>query len=104
MTILKRLFTKSRHSYGLVHDKHDIRDFRFSTVANKLGLITLPPMVDLRPKCSPVRDQGQLGSCTGLPGIRDSVRSLLWQGVRRLVGFSRCFVYSWCGYNGKPVR
>src|SRR5579872_5100534 len=26
--------------------------------------VTLPPSIDLRPKCTPVRDQGSLGSCT----------------------------------------
>ena len=104
MTILNRLFTKSRHSYGLVHDSHDIRDFRFSTVANKLGLITLPPMVDLRPKCSPVRDQGQLGSCTGFAAITGFRECLLVQSGKTFVELSPLFEYYWERYKENTVN
>lgn len=85
---------QSQHRYGLVHDRHDDRDLRFSQVANKLGLVSLPPMVDLRPVCSPVRDQGDLGSCTGFAaiGFRES---LLLQTTKPFVGLSPLYIYYW---------
>ena len=42
---------------GLPSHKHPLRTAHVEMAA-------LPPMVDLRPKCPPVYDQGQLGSCT----------------------------------------
>lgn len=49
--------------YGWVHDLPDHRDFLYSAPAATLQ--ALPTAVDLRSKCPPVYDQGQLGSCTG---------------------------------------
>ena len=46
--------------YHWVADKPDIRDYAYS-VTNK----TQPNIVDLRQYCSPIENQGQLGSCTG---------------------------------------
>ena len=40
----------------------DHRDFLYEKIAKP---IQLPPMVDLRPLCSPILDQGDLGSCSG---------------------------------------
>lgn len=48
--------------YGWVPDLPDHRDLTYAAPAN--FLMALPTMVDLRPKCPPVYDQGQLGSCT----------------------------------------
>jgi C1A family cysteine protease len=52
------------HSFGYKPSKPDTRDFLYKAIAPKAA-VALPPSVDLRDKCSPVRDQGQLGSCTG---------------------------------------
>jgi C1A family cysteine protease len=53
--------TKSiQHVYGWKPDLPDHRDYLYEV---KEG-ITLPKIVDLRSGCSPVEDQGQLGSCT----------------------------------------
>ena len=49
------------HSYGRIKDTPDARDFRF---APRLPEIAIPAVVDLRPGCPPIYDQGQLGSCT----------------------------------------
>mgnify|MGYP003704252371 CR=1 FL=1 len=46
--------------YHWVADKPDIRDYAYS-VTNKIQ----PNIVDLRQYCSPIENQGQLGSCTG---------------------------------------
>ena len=45
--------------YSLKPDKHDSRDFIY-----KMDTISLPESVDMRPRQSPVVDQGALGSCT----------------------------------------
>jgi C1A family cysteine protease len=46
--------------FGWVRQLPDQRDFKFTVEAP----IALPPLVDLRPQCPPIYDQGQLGSCT----------------------------------------
>jgi C1A family cysteine protease len=51
------------HSYGYKKDPTDSRD-RLYRASFPLAA-TRPASVDLRPETSPVRDQGQLGSCTG---------------------------------------
>jgi len=48
--------------YGWQRDLPDYRDHVFAAPLAALG--PLPVRVDLRPQCSPVYDQGQLGSCT----------------------------------------
>ena len=48
--------------YGWIRDLPDHRDLLYA--APVAALQQLPPKVDLRPKCPPVYDQGQLGSCT----------------------------------------
>ncbi len=48
--------------YGWIPDLPDHRDQLYS--APVTALQTLPSTTDLRPKCPPVYDQGQLGSCT----------------------------------------
>jgi C1A family cysteine protease len=49
--------------YGWLPDLPDARDHLYA--APMAVLSKLPASVDLRPKCPPVYDQGQLGSCTG---------------------------------------
>lgn len=52
----------TRHAYGWAPDIPDIRDHLF---APRPSAKARPKQVDLRPGCSPVEDQGDLGSCTG---------------------------------------
>jgi C1A family cysteine protease len=56
------LKTRRARRFGWVRDLPDHRDQYFS-VSHKT-MSALPPVVDLRPKCPPVYDQGQIGSCT----------------------------------------
>lgn len=51
---------KTRH-YGWTPDLPDKRDVPFTQL---MKAIPLPATVDLRAKCPPVYDQGELGSCT----------------------------------------
>lgn len=54
----------SKHArYGWLPDLPDIRDHRYALAPHLMGAV-LPALVDLRDKCPPVFDQGQLGSCT----------------------------------------
>lgn len=93
-----------KHTYGLVHDRHDDRDLRFSSVANKLGLVSLPPKVDLRPVCSPVRDQGDLGSCTGFASAVGFREALLNDAKKPFVPLSPLYVYYWERQREKSIN
>lgn len=50
------------HTYRLIKDKPDARDFMFKVTA---PVANLPHYVDLRPGMPAVYDQGELGSCSG---------------------------------------
>jgi C1A family cysteine protease len=58
----KLLGIGNNRTYGHIKDSHDHRDIMY-TVTYKAG-DPLPPLVDLRPGCPPVYNQGNLGSCT----------------------------------------
>jgi C1A family cysteine protease len=58
--ITKKGETQMKRNYAWTPDLPDHRDHIFVGVTK-----TLPPHVDLRPLCSPIEDQGNLGSCTG---------------------------------------
>ncbi len=81
----------AKHYYGYVPDKQDDRDFMYQAV--RPATAPLPPEIDLRHLCSPVRDQGQLGGCTGFAiaaGLREFLAIKLGQS---LVPMSPLFVY-----------
>lgn len=59
---MARTKTSSAHYYGWAPDVPDQRDHLYA--APVVQLRALPARVDLRTKCPPVYDQGQLGSCT----------------------------------------
>jgi C1A family cysteine protease len=52
------------HKFTWKPDLPDIRDIHYSSNHHVCKLEMLPTAVDLRPKCSPVENQDQLGSCT----------------------------------------
>lgn len=52
-----------KRRYNWIPDRPDFRDHPYRIAHGAAA--TLPPRVDLRPLCSPVEDQGELGSCTG---------------------------------------
>ena len=49
-------------NYGWIPDLPDHRDFVYAAPLRRIGV--LPKQIDLREKCPPVYDQGELGSCT----------------------------------------
>jgi C1A family cysteine protease len=80
-----------KRGYGYLHDVPDTRDFKFQLV--RPSGAPLPPSVDLRQLCSPVRDQGKLGSCTGF-AIAAGMREFLeLKTTGKLVKMSPLFVY-----------
>jgi C1A family cysteine protease len=81
--------------YGWIPSKPDHRDFLFAPDPS----VVLPPSVDLRSKCPPIYDQGQLGSCTA-NGIGFAYEfDRLKQGLTDFMP-SRLFIY----YNERKLE
>jgi C1A family cysteine protease len=91
-----KINTRSNRRFGWLPDLPDQRDLRYSVVAPRLA--ALPPSVNLQADCSPVEDQGQLGSCTAnaLVGALEFLENK--DGVA-FVDLSRLFVY----YNERVI-
>jgi C1A family cysteine protease len=75
-----------QNKYHWTRDTVDNRDHVFAP-----RLSSLPTSVDLRNNCSPVEDQGDLGSCTGnaIAGIME----YLARKARKTTDVSRLFIY-----------
>ena len=96
--VLKKV-TKSKsknHHYGWAPDVPDQRDFLLSAVLRIPA--KLPGKVDLRPLCSKVEDQGQLGSCTA-NALAGSLEFLEMKDKISFVDFSSLFIY----YNERAI-
>jgi C1A family cysteine protease len=93
----RHLHTRHVKRYGWTPDLPDARDFLFTAPESVLS--ALPTQVDLRSKCPPVYDQGQLGSCTA-NAIGAAFEFM--QNKQSLTDFvpSRLFVY----YNEREVE
>ncbi len=88
----------SHGGYGWVRDLPDERDHLYAAplLSFRKGL---PAAVDLRPKCPPVYDQGQLGSCTA-NGIAAAIEfDQRKQGIKEFMP-SRLFIY----YNERVIE
>lgn len=72
--------------YHWVKDKPDSRDYLY-----KPTTVKLPDVVDLRQYCSPIEDQGNLGSCTG-NAIAGAIE-LLNKRSNNYKDISRLFIY-----------
>lgn len=79
-----------KHSFGWVRDLPDHRDFQYA--AARRVTAALPTSVDLRAGCSPVEDQGNLGSCTA-NAIAGALEFLELKDNLPLVDLSRLFIY-----------
>jgi C1A family cysteine protease len=79
-----------RHSYGWLPDLPDHRDYLFA--ARHAAPAKLPLSVDLRDKCSPVEDQGALGSCTA-QALVGNLEFLENKDALPFVDLSRLFLY-----------
>jgi len=76
--------------YGWIADLPDHRDLMYA--APMQVLTALPPKTDLRAKCPPVYDQGQLGSCTA-NAIAAAVEFDLMKEKKNVFIPSRLFIY-----------
>jgi C1A family cysteine protease len=77
-------------TYGHIKDAIDFRDLKHP---NKPLFTKLPAAIDLRSKCSPVVDQGQLGSCTA-NAIASGLREYLeLSATGKSESLSRLFLY-----------
>jgi C1A family cysteine protease len=83
--------------YGWVPDRPDQRDLLYSAIAKPPK--KLPPKVDLSDSCSPVEDQGQLGSCTA-NALVGNLEFLQSKSGKPVTDFSRLFVY----YNERAME
>jgi C1A family cysteine protease len=79
-----------RGAYGWQPDLPDHRDILYSAVRPIPA--ALPSSIDLRPMCSPVEDQGQLGSCTG-NAIAGALEFLEMKNKAPFADLSRLFIY-----------
>lgn len=81
--------------YNWRPDLPDQRDFlfRLAPVGPQFVPEKLPKHVDLRPNCSPVEDQGHIGSCTG-NALVGALEFLELKTVKtKFVDLSRLFIY-----------
>jgi C1A family cysteine protease len=83
--------------YGWVPDLPDHRDFLFG--ARRKVPAKFPPAVDLRGLCSPIEDQGQLGSCTA-NALAGAVEFLEDKDRFSFFDASRLFIY----YNERVIE
>jgi len=83
--------------YGWVPDIPDQRDYLLSAVLRVPA--KLPSSVDLRPVCSKVEDQGELGSCTA-NALAGALECLEKKDKVHFEDFSRLFIY----YNERVIE
>ena len=93
----KKLTTRSISGYGWVPDTPDHRDILYGAVRRVPA--RLPSSVDLRPTCSPVEDQGDLGSCTG-NALVGALEYLEKKDRVPFIDLSRLFIY----YNERVIE
>lgn len=89
--------TKSNRKYAWIRDQPDPRDYLYQAPRHLFGL---PRSVDLRPGCSAVEDQGQLGSCTGNATVGALEFLERKAGKAPFVDLSRLMAY----YNGRAIE
>lgn len=92
-----KIITRSQRWYGWLPDLPDHRDFMYSAIAPQL--LQLPEKIDLRPKCSPIENQGNLGSCTA-NALAGAVEFLELKDGTSFVDLSRLFIY----YNERVIE
>jgi C1A family cysteine protease len=96
MSKIKKVNTKN-HSYGWTPDLPDQRDYIYKR-AFKLFRLT-PKKIDLCLLCSPIENQGNLGSCTA-NAIAGALEFLEKMNKVAFQDFSRLFIY----YNERVIE
>jgi len=89
--------TEIKRKYGWRPDVPDYRDYEFSKLLSLKSYknVELPKSVNLRDCCSPVEDQGSLGSCTAnaLVGLMEYNQCFNNNQNKNTIDLSRLFVY-----------
>ncbi len=83
--------------YGWIPDLPDQRDIPYVRLAAVIP--PLPSAVDLRKYCSPIENQGKLGSCTAF-ALVGNLEFLKKRTMKKLIDFSHLFLY----YNERILR
>jgi C1A family cysteine protease len=96
-TVSPKKGKKSINRYGWQPDLPDQRDYLYSMVRPVPP--ALPSRVDLRPLCSTVEDQGDLGSCTA-NALAGALEFLEIRDKVRYADLSRLFIY----YNERVIE
>lgn len=94
---------ETQRNYGWKKQPFDERDFRMRRLATVRKLPTaLPAVVNLRPWCSEVQDQGDLGSCTAnaWTGLLQFNINKYQTPKKKYYNLSRLFVY----YNERVIE
>ena len=89
--------TRSQKWYGWLPDLPDQRDFSYSVIKPRIS--KLPGKVDLRKKCSPIENQGDIGACTA-HALVGALEFLEIKDGCKFVELSRLFVY----YNERAIE
>ena len=79
--------------FNCVASPPDSRNLLFHERLASAPPVVLPPSVDLRPLCSPIVDQGELGSCTANAWVSGLREFLLLKEGKPLDRLSRLFLY-----------
>lgn len=93
------LLMARRSIYGWIPDIPDHRDKRYEMLVPLFAPEELPIQVDLRSMCTPIQNQGELGSCTA-NALAGNVDFLKKQKSNSVVDFSRLFIY----YNERVIE
>ena len=88
MSRLVKINKKKRHLFGWKKDRPDHRDKLFQA----RGSLRAPKKADLRPTCSRVEDQGEIGSCTA-NAATSAVEFLYRKAGATQPELSRLFLY-----------
>lgn len=83
--------TRRNQGYGWTPDLPDQRDLTYAVPVGVMA--SIPANVDLRAKCPPIYDQGQLGSCTGNAIAGALAFDQMKQGMPNVQTPSRLFIY-----------
>jgi len=90
MSLKKKIAGKTRNMWGWVRDLPDHRDAMYAGPPKIIRKI--PSDIDLRPHCSKVENQEDLGSCSA--NASTSAMEFLYNRLKKpAVDFSRLFVY-----------
>jgi C1A family cysteine protease len=89
---------RRNRNFGWIPDLPDHRDYAFATPLRVAA--ALPKKVDLRAKCPPVVNQGNLGSCTANAIANAHLFEQMKQGIAARFLPSRLFIY----YNERAIE